>query len=90
MNVQTSVVMPARMTWLLFWAATAALKSELSQASTSPFRLINGEFGNKFVISLGRTPLGPVWALVVRTIGMLKSFAIEAWAMMLFLKIVGS
>ena len=88
--VQTSVVMPARMIWLLFWAATAALKSELSHASTSPLRLISGAFGYRAVISLGRMPFGPVSALVVRTMGRLNIFAIDACAMILLRNTVGS
>ena len=88
--VQTSVVMPARMIWVLFAATTAALKSELSHASTSPFRLMSGASGNRSKSSFGRGPLGPVWALVVRTIGMSNALAIEAWAMMLLRKTVGS
>ena len=88
--VQTSVVMPARMTWLLFAATTAARNSELSHASTSPLRLMSGASGYRSRISLGRGPLGPVWALVVRTMGMSNAFAIEAWAIRLLRKTVGS
>ena len=88
--VQTSVVMPASMIWLLFCATTAALKSALSHASTSPLRFISGALGYRSRISFGRGPLGPVWALVVRTMGMLKAFAMEECAMMLLRKTVGS
>jgi hypothetical protein len=42
------------------------------------------------VISFGKGPFGPVSALVVSTIGMSKSWAMAAWAMMLFLNSVGS
>jgi len=51
---------------------------------------MRGASGYMEVISLGKRPLGPVSALVVRTTGMSKSFAMAAWAMMLFLKTVGS
>lgn len=78
------------MIWLLFCASTAALNSSLSHASTSPLQRMRVASGYMEVISLGRRPLGPVSALVVRTIGMSKSFAMAAWAMMLFLKTVGS
>lgn len=88
--MQTSVVMPARMIWDLFWAWTAALKAGLSQASTSPLRRMKGASGYRLEISLGVRPLGPVSALVVRTMGMLKSLAIAAWAIMLLRNIVGS
>lgn len=87
---QTSVVMPAKITWLLPVAVTAARKSALSHASTSPLRRIKGASGYMLVISLGSRPFGPVSALVVRTMGMLKALAMAACAIMLLRKTVGS
>ena len=87
---QTSVVIPASITWLLPVAATAARNSELSQASTSPLRRMRGASGYMPEISFGKRPFGPCSALVVKTIGRLKAFAIAAWAIILLRKTVGS
>ena len=54
--------MPARMTCFLPVALTAARKSLLSHALTSPVRLMNGASGCMSVISLGSGPFGPVGA----------------------------
>lgn len=58
-NIQTSVVIPARMTCFLPVASTAARNSGLSQALTSPFLRIYGALGYILTISLGKGPLGP-------------------------------
>lgn len=59
-SVQTSVVMPPTMTCFLPVAMTAARKSALSQASTSPWRWMKVALGCMAMISLGRAPFGPV------------------------------
>ena len=56
---QTSVTMPPRTTCFLPVASTALRKSGLSQAFTSPLRLMKGASGYRSIISLGSGPLGP-------------------------------
>ena len=89
-HIQTSVVIPPRTIWVLPVALMAARKSGLSQASTSPWRLIIGALGNMSTISEGIFPLGPVSAEDVRMTGRLKTLPIAACAMMLSRKRVGS
>jgi len=59
-TVLTSVVIPAIMICFLPVARTASRNSLLSQASTSPLRLIKGALGCISITSLGRGPFGPV------------------------------
>lgn len=58
-DLQTSVTIPARMMCFLPVAFTAARKSALSQASTSPWRWTNVAFGWRATISFGSWPFGP-------------------------------